>query len=697
MTKDGKCTYYPALDTKQDQSRDKWAGTTHQIENAVNQIDQHPSLDLATQEAEMCLNKGQLVCSTGQCYHISEICSLMLNQENFLVPCRTGDHLQNCSAFQCNGKYKCPQFYCVPWHYVCNGKWNCPQGFDEVACKSNRSCEHMFKCKMSSLCVHFHDICNDENNCPQGDDELLCVLHATECPSQCQCAAVVLFCHNISSRAPLNFQKLPYLVVHVTQTDKLFVLSLLKESSFAFLFLEHNMLEAVCSKLQTNHLHKVDLGFNLMKVLQKNCFAAAPHLKHIGLNDNHLKTVEKGCFNDLPKLSFVNLSNNVLASFASDLCHTCPLIKIIDIQNNTFELLAGTSFTTLSVIYVMTDEYKVCCLVSRDVTCLAKPQWFQSCSSLLGPLSIKITFYTLFSVVFVANLVSLVLQKVSLKHTSKKQSGAFEVSVASVNATDILCSVYLLILWVVDVSYGNSFVLQETAWASHPMCFVVFAVRMLFAMASPLSLCFLSFSRLMVVLHPVDSKFKNRTFVFHCILVYTGVLILFSVILTGTMAVSGHVLFTLCSPFVDPEKKSALITFQIYFCTLVQISATTFIIASYSYLVVSVKSSQKQLQAAMSVQKSNKALIFQLLVVIISNLLCWIPSSVIYLIAMHSDEYPITIVVWNTVVVTTFNSVVNPLVFTLVTLRKLADKSPKPTQAHMPPAQRKQDVISNYV
>ena len=77
--------------------------------------------------------KSQITCDkiNPQFYDISKICTYQLNSLIHLIPCKSGGHLENCTYFECNMKFKCPGYYCIPWGYVCDGKWDCPHGLDE--------------------------------------------------------------------------------------------------------------------------------------------------------------------------------------------------------------------------------------------------------------------------------------------------------------------------------------------------------------------------------------------------------------------------------------------------------------------------------------------------------------------------------------------------------------------------------------
>ena len=75
-----------------------------------------------------CINPSEIPCRQGhsKCFNISDICIYRLDQFDHLTPCRTGSHIEECNSFQCDQRYKCPRYYCIPNAYICDGKWDCP-------------------------------------------------------------------------------------------------------------------------------------------------------------------------------------------------------------------------------------------------------------------------------------------------------------------------------------------------------------------------------------------------------------------------------------------------------------------------------------------------------------------------------------------------------------------------------------------
>ena len=62
-------------------------------------------------------------------------------------------------------------------------------------------------------------------------------------------------------------------------------------------------------------------------------------------------------------------------------------------------------------------------------------------------------------------------------------------------------------------------------------------------------------------------------------------------------------------------------------------------------------------------QKSHAPLFIQIFLVTVSNILCWMPSGIIYLVALFLKKYPINLIIWSTIAITSINSVINPVVF----------------------------------
>ena len=202
-------------------------------------------------------------------------------------------------------KFKCPDFYCLPWSYVCDGKWDCPGGYDEVKelkC-GNRDCINMFKCMKSQKCIHVGDVCIGLKDCPTEDDKYMCSLAGLLCPSSCVCIGLAIVCQNVSyANYLVSFS--PYNAIFLSYCDLAFLEPLLKIIKFpTFLSIRHNNLKSLCKMLPgLSNTLTIDLGFNLVEYVNPDCFRNGFQLISIKLNDNMI-SVSKNRNISIKKLS----------------------------------------------------------------------------------------------------------------------------------------------------------------------------------------------------------------------------------------------------------------------------------------------------------------------------------------------------------------------------------------------------------
>ncbi len=619
-----------------------------------------------------CSDKDQIPCRMGhsKCLYISEICTFRLNRLGKLTPCRTGEHLHDCKQFFCNMMLKCPDSYCVPWSYVCDGKWDCPAGFEEnnASCGQTRNCSFLFKCTHSSLCIHITEVCNGVPNCPAiSDDEFLCELHLIKCPTGCQCLSLAMTCHDSNLTLIAMPSRIPHHAFSFKWCKKEFVWNILQSvPSILWLDVTNNNLESICKGFQFKHAFELNFGFNNLSEITSNCFEEAQKLTQIHLNDNMLCNIQSNSFVDLPSLLFLNLERNLSSAFCSAVIKGCPE-TFLNLKNNTLEDIDGDSLTNLDIEAVWSDDHRICCFTQ----CTTKPVWYKSCDTLISSFSAKISVYCFASAVVLACILSLILQRVS--HVkSENETGAFAIVVVATHICDVLCATYLIILWATDLSYGNFFVLHDLHWMSNKWCFLACGISLNYFSLSPTILIFLAVSRLMVTLSPLDSSFKQRSYVFKHILALFCFIIALVILITVLVWVFYSFLSQrLCSPFWDPSDQVVATKVLTYFTLLLHLFALISILVIHVMLGREVKRSQEKLGEAMSKKKSSTTLYVQLIILTLSNAISWIPSGAIFLTAVFSSSYPVTMNFWNVLIIANLNSLLLPVVFVCTNIKKI--------------------------
>ena len=221
------------------------------------------------------------------------------------------------------------------------------------------------------------------------------------------------------------------------------------------------------------------------------------------------------------------------------------------------------------------------------------------------------------------------------------------------------------------------FALFERKWRSSPVCFILFQTIFVFSLLSQFGLFFLSLTRLMVVLHPLYSSFKRTSFVQKRLIeIFLSSLFLSFMISVPTTLSFPEVPISLCLPFVDPTGTFILIRIITYFVAITQAASCLSILVMHIYLVKYVQIAPKlgpKSQGYSHGHKKHVNRILQLFILTLSNLLCWLPGNTIFLVVAFFNSYPLDLITWTAVTITPLNSLINPLVFFCVNVKKHFD------------------------
>ena len=525
-----------------------------------------------------CEDPNQLLCRHGQtdCFHISDICKYTLNINYYLVPCSTGEHIEDCKYFECNLMVKCPKSYCIPWNYICDGKRDCPRGFDELEnfqCVQYMECKHLFKCKYRNNCIYLSNVCDGNVDCVLGEDELFCKISTFICPNICDCLLFAIRCLHLSTSLENIYDALPFKVVSILYSKECFHID--KFNTFEnviYLILVHNNISHVCNYTSKWILLEIlDLSYNLISNVERYCFHNMQFLTALKINSNKIHKIHSNSFSFLLNLRFLNLSNNFIVSLPSKVFNQVKDISNLLLKKNDFQFISSQAFSNIEIKRLETSKYLVCCVVALKTDCIYqyKP-WYMTCSQLLPNLEVRTSIAIISVALIVINISSLLLHCINFK-----QSKSFNVFIIAINLNDLICATYLSLLFSADSYFGKHFSGNKQVWRASPTCFFLFFLSLSFSLTSPFLLSILSFSRILIFLYPFESKFKDAAYNFKIVLKICTLLMSFSLVTTLiTRFLFVELPIALCLPFIDPT--NSFVTFKIitWIVAIVQLAAS---------------------------------------------------------------------------------------------------------------------------
>ncbi len=616
-----------------------------------------------------CISRGTLPCRfERKCFEVHDICVYKMDKSGQLEPCQMGDHIQECKKFSCSRMAQCPAYYCIPSSYQCNGKWDCPSGEDESTelCSTTRQCGNMFKCRKTSICVHLSETCDGNHDCPHHDDELSCL---EPCVSICQCYMAAIQCSSVILSG-VNLDKI--MTYHAAVLTNVSVASSSHQisSNIRHLVIEYSTIEYVCEAVSKLLKAKyISLKQNSISSIQDPCFSNLRHLNILKLDFNLLTVIPKSCFPKRSKLSLLNLTENPLVDIDPDAFDNLIEITLLSCFHSQLTSVAEDLFADTPVLAIETDNYVICCFVKNSTKCTRAIPWYLHCKNILPSISSEISYITNFVCSVFLNGLSLIL--INYFPNKPGESGAYDIIMKVTNAAHILLSLSLIFISAASKFYSGVFVNFEYAWKSNVLCFVLSSLLLFHNIFYPALAVVSTRGRLMVVKYPLESKFKDVSFIKKVIGVLTtsasAVVLGFSLIFWWT---AGHVPSELCVPFVDPTDTVVFVPVLSLLNLVFQCAVIITVTTTYVLLVKNLKDHEETIQKTTNRKKSHGPIICQIIIDITSKTLSWIPISVVFITALFLPEYPSQMLPWCFVTMATVSSVIDPVVFVVTSRRK---------------------------
>lgn len=677
LSADGECTMYNSAMAKTE-NNNHLVSLYSNTSKPNNQGKYHLQPDELGNEERLCQKEGQIPCLPGflphVCYDTSQICVYKLNVKGQMIPCQRAEHLESCVHFECNGMFKCPRYYCIPWELVCDGKWDCPRGLDEVElCENDKRCEAKFNCRSGIICLGLNNVCDGHPNCLYGDDEWQCDLKNVSCPDGCHCLGLAIFCVNICSVSAAGSYPFKAVLLYSCIQPSLAVLNHFHQITL-FQAVDAQI-NRICNEFASASLEMFKVKNSPVHQLQRDCFCQLGSLRNIQLTDNEIRHLDKNTFSKLPELTLLNLSQNRLEELTDNVFMLLPTENIVlSVFDNPFTCLGSNSFGDLEWKEVETGDYRVCCLVNSKSLCVTEQMWFASCSDMLPTNPLKFTAMALSLGTCVLIATSIILHWLS----KTKSNSAYVLVVTSDNVAETFYACYLCTIWVADKVFVGTFFLKGVTWKSSFICSLAYGTSLGFFLVVPATALLLALSRLMVVWFPVDTKFKDKSFVFHSILcIFTSVIVLATVVTFVARIKLHSVASTLCLPFVNLEQTSWLTWVVTWAVSLYQAIVFVLTVIAHHMLLKKLKSSQKEFGSSVSKKRSNTQVLILVVVVSLCNGICWISSDVVYLVSLFLSQYPMEMTAWTAVAVTPSNSVINLCVFIVTGIKALVKRERK--------------------
>ena len=600
-------------------------------------------------------------CDDNSLYDADYYCIFELDERNNILHCSDGSHMPfECETFSCPQAFKCLLSYCIPVRQVCDGVSDCPAGEDEVNC-DRLQCTGLFQCRQSSTCLPPWDICDGTVHCKDFlDDEIYCA----PCPYGMLCHGNAAVCqHSIDDDLPMiTVRSQSWVkVVHCHHKRYLRVLSDIKWHTLTYLNVQHSEIshldfDQLCPNMKA--LSYLNAAFNRIVLIRSQLVIP---LKIINLSNNMIPILWTFGLRQFPDLVTLVIHHNEISVIQRWAFFGLKSLASVDITHNPLAIHEVSDLPQGSLLleHFQSDILAVCCLLPHVPHCAPRSSLFSSCENLLH-LTVHrmlITGQAIFTLI--ANSAVFIF-----KHKLNKQEKSQMIQLA---ASNLLMSVYLMLMAGVDVYYRDRFASIAVSWNYLSLCKVAASASLIAAEVSLSLLLLISIFRaysVHKVWHTVSSRFRTLA----CFAIW-AVWVVYTSTISGMLSSAGIPLesnICMLVYFKGATRYWLVLVHNIIYVTVNMLKVISLIV-SYGFIVCSVlrKNPATHAVSAKMVNR-NRTLATKLFIMFFFNACCWVPMISSVILGLFDVQLPSDVPVWMAIIVVPINASFCPIMYCLV-------------------------------
>ena len=560
---------------------------------------------------------------------------------------------------------------------MCDGRFHCPGGMEEKYCQRT-SCPGRFHCYKGNehstniICIHPSSICDKHGrlDCPYGDDEYFCSYNFPECPINCTCRLFSIDCDRVKG-FDWN-KKYPYISVNISKLSVSNMSNILSFFLTSFnhtyiLTLSENAIFNLCNNMDksnldtTKNMLRLDLSRNKIDSIQNNCFNNMPRLFYGNLSRNVIKKISKPIFQKSHNLRILDISFNSILILQSHIFNKLNLLFLIDVRGNPIIEVSYSTFGHLNISIIYTSSYKVCCVKPKKETiCKKIPPWPNSCARLLVDKSVQTIMSLIGYSGVLLNLTVFFIHKICKTNTS------YNINVLFISLGDFLFSVCLVNIVSVDTIYGNTYLERENHWRGSVLCYIISVCSIGSTILSCIFLDFLALIKYLAVHKPLGIRHLTPKHVVSILLIacFLSLLISLSLMIIYRFESEANQLpsgLCLLIGNLDRSVISKIVaSLTIVFQLLSSFTVTILFVLMAREMKIR-KDNLGKLTGDIS-DTTKRGGTSKVAVASITNIICWLPSSVILILTFTWKHYPYKVLIWATTLVLPLNGIINPFV-----------------------------------
>ena len=260
-------------------------------------------------------------------------------------------------------------------------------------------------------------------------------------------------------------------------------------------------------------LEFLSIGKNNFTLLKSGVFTGLNNLLFLSIPSSKLKYMEFDTFKATPNMIFIDLSSNELTELPD--VHFLLSLVLLNLKGNPLTKIAKESFPEVMgstyIMYIYVSQQEICeCFVPTNYNCSAAEQRspYLTCDRLLSNTGLAVIMWVIGMNALLGNLFVLAFKQNSCSGVIKVQ----DLFLSNLALSDLLMGIYMLVIALADIYFGEFFPMYAEQWRSSTICRVTGAIAIISSEASVFFVTLISIDRFINIIFPFSQfKFKRQS------------------------------------------------------------------------------------------------------------------------------------------------------------------------------------------
>ena len=318
----------------------------------------------------------------------------------------------------------------------------------------------------------------------------------------------------------------------------------------------------------------------------------------------------------------------------------------------------------MAILIRASTRVYLCCIVPAKITsCSPAPELdsTSSCENILAHVSLRVAIWIMAIAAFAGNLLVIMSNHCRNDHNLSKNTSLVFSNLA---ASDFLMSLYLFIIAIGDINYRNRYAQYAEEWLRSIACASASFLICTSSLMSVIMMLLISIDRYMVTSNPFstsDIRYKWTKIILISGWLFTGTFVAIPIIMsinqTGDLRL--HEFSSICSPSNINNT-----FFAVWIIVFVGTQVIFWILTAIFYIMLlkAVDKSRRSVQS--SAQSRNFAIAIRLSLILITDLITWLPVYVFFASTLIYGELNIFTLQFAIILAIPLNSAINPYIYT---------------------------------